>query len=68
MLPISNVSQIFTDTGMPISHSVEYRRANPRLHFLLWQCTRFHDVAENTLIALHGKLNMVAQVVTRFWG
>ena len=29
--------------------------------FLLWQRMRFHGVAENVLMALHGKLNIVAQ-------
>ena len=34
--------------------------------FLLRQGVRFHDVAENSLVALHCQLDMAAQVVARF--
>src|SRR5664280_2357011 len=39
---------------------------DPCFCFLLWRRTHFHGVAENALIALHGKLNMASKVVTRF--
>jgi len=33
---------------------------------LLRQCPRFHGVAKNALIALHGKLNKIAQAIACF--
>ena len=34
--------------------------------FLLRQCPRFHGVAKNALIALHGKLNKIAHAIAWF--
>ena len=49
-----------------MGHSVDSRRTDPGLSFLLRKCARFHDVADDALVALHGQLNMAAQVVARF--
>ena len=38
----------------------------PCFRFLLRQCPRFHGVAKNALIALHGKLNKIAQAIACF--
>ena len=67
MPPIYNVSYIFTDTGMP--SPVILLSANgtaPCFRFLLRQCPCFHGVAKNALIALHGKLNKIAQAIACF--
>lgn len=42
--------------------------ADALIHASVFCCgsARFHGVTENTLITLHGKLNIVAQVVARF--
>ena len=39
----------------------------PCFRFLLRQCPRFHGVAKNALIALHGKLNKIAQAIAFFF-
>ena len=42
--------------------------ADALIHSSVFCCgsrTRFHGVAENALITLHGKINMVAQVIAR---
>ena len=49
-----------------MGHSVESRRTDPGLSFLLRQRARFHGVTDDSLVTLHGQLNMAAQVVARF--
>ena len=46
-----------------MGHSVQCRHTDPCLGFLLWQRSGLHGVTENALVALHGKLSIVAQVV-----
>ena len=59
--PISRVFLYFDGyRHAQMGHSVESRRTDPCLGFLLRQGARFHDVADNALVALHDQLNMAA--------
>jgi hypothetical protein len=46
-----------------IGHSDQCRHTDPCFGFLLRQSARLHGIAENALVALHRKFNIVAHAI-----